>query len=348
MERQAASKSTKKEKRRLWIALWLLGIIATSVLFIVFFVDFVTISDSKGLTKSIATMSGDPSMILEKAGVQVGKNDLVEYSPGTTVFAEIYIDRSFPVSIAFDGTNKTSNFESGTVADALVKMGIEFGEDDIISPSMNTALARDMEVEIKRVTFDSESMRAEVSNDDAAAYKESLEDSAKSKFSMAKSRIYDVVFEHRYVDAVLSSSQIMSMSPVVHPFDDANGNIFTGEPLSSIDSFIGVEIGEDGIPKTYKRKMSNAICTAYSSSSGRGASGLGLYCGTVAVNPNVIPYGTRLFIRSSDGKFVYGFAIATDCGTAMLEGRVDIDLYFETNKECNSFGRRQLDVYIFD
>ena len=62
----------------------------------------------------------------------------------------------------------------------------------------------------------------------------------------------------------------------------------------------------------------------------RGASGLGLYCGTVAVNPALIPYGTKLYIASTDGRFVYGYAIATDTGTSLLNGSCLVDLYYDT------------------
>jgi len=57
--------------------------------------------------------------------------------------------------------------------------------------------------------------------------------------------------------------------------------------------------------------------TGYYSKTGKGSSGLGLGYGTVAVDPDVIPYGTKLYITSTDGKFVYGYAVATDTGIAL-------------------------------
>ncbi len=64
------------------------------------------------------------------------------------------------------------------------------------------------------------------------------------------------------------------------------------------------------------------------------------------MNPNIIPYGTRMYITSADGSFIYGFCVATDTGTAMMEGYVDLDLFFETNAEARRFGKRALNVYI--
>ena len=87
--------------------------------------------------------------------------------------------------------------------------------------------------------------------------------------------------------------------------------------------------------------------TGYSSKSGKGASGLGLYYGTVAVNPNVIPYGTKMYIVSEDGRFVYGWAIATDTGTAMMEYPNYIDLFYETYTESVLNGRIAVNVYLY-
>ncbi|MGL4850036.1 MAG: 3D domain-containing protein [Clostridium sp.] len=59
---------------------------------------------------------------------------------------------------------------------------------------------------------------------------------------------------------------------------------------------------------------------------------------TVAVDPNVIPLGSKLYIPG------YGFAVAADTGGAIKGNR--IDLFMNSNAECNAFGRRQIVVYV--
>lgn len=59
---------------------------------------------------------------------------------------------------------------------------------------------------------------------------------------------------------------------------------------------------------------------------------------TVAVDPNVIPLGSKLYIPG------YGYAIASDTGGAIKGNR--IDLFMNSEAECNQFGRRQITVYI--
>lgn len=62
--------------------------------------------------------------------------------------------------------------------------------------------------------------------------------------------------------------------------------------------------------------------------------------GLVAVDPNVIPLGTRLFIPG------YGYAVADDIGGAIKGNKIDIA--FDTHSEAMQFGRQKITVYILD
>ena len=68
--------------------------------------------------------------------------------------------------------------------------------------------------------------------------------------------------------------------------------------------------------------------------------------GAIAVDPSVIPYGTRMYIVSADGQVIYGYATAEDCGGAINGTRVD--LYYDTYEECIQFGRRDCIIYFLD
>ena len=60
----------------------------------------------------------------------------------------------------------------------------------------------------------------------------------------------------------------------------------------------------------------------------------------VAVDPDVIPLGTRLFIPG------YGEAVAADTGGAIIGNR--IDLVMDSYGEAMDFGRRDVTVYVLD
>lgn len=70
------------------------------------------------------------------------------------------------------------------------------------------------------------------------------------------------------------------------------------------------------------------------------ASGLKAQHGVVAVDPRVIPLGTRVHVEG------YGYAIAGDTGSAIKGMR--IDLCFDKLAECNAYGKRTVRVEILD
>ncbi len=76
------------------------------------------------------------------------------------------------------------------------------------------------------------------------------------------------------------------------------------------------------------------------------ASGTKAQPGTVAVDPDVIPLGTKLYIASTDGSPDYGFATALDTGSAIKGYRVD--LFMEDNRDALDYGKRQVKVYVLE
>ena len=76
----------------------------------------------------------------------------------------------------------------------------------------------------------------------------------------------------------------------------------------------------------------------------RTASGTQVRVGVVAVDRSVMPLGTKVYVVSNDGSYVYGFAVAEDTG---VRGNI-IDLYMDTFNECIQFGVRDCTVYILD
>jgi len=88
------------------------------------------------------------------------------------------------------------------------------------------------------------------------------------------------------------------------------------------------------------------IATAYTRSIEEGThkgitrSGTQVSRGTVAVDPRVIPLGTKLYVEN------YGHAVALDTGGAIKENR--IDLYMETKDEAFEFGRKEVRVWIIE
>lgn len=79
---------------------------------------------------------------------------------------------------------------------------------------------------------------------------------------------------------------------------------------------------------------------------GQTATGVPLDKGVIAVDPRIIPLGSRVYIEALDGSWTYGYAVAADTGGAIKGYRVD--LCYRTQYECIQFGRRQCRVYILN
>ena len=112
-------------------------------------------------------------------------------------------------------------------------------------------------------------------------------------------------------------------------------------PAPSGGNYITTSSGE---ALSYSKVLS-VEATAYTGG-GTTATGTSARYGAIAVDPSVIPYGTRMYIVSDDGKWIYGVATAEDCGGA-IQGNI-IDLYFDDYNTCIQFGRRNCTVYILD
>ena len=77
---------------------------------------------------------------------------------------------------------------------------------------------------------------------------------------------------------------------------------------------------------------------------GKTATGIPLDKGVIAVDPRVIPLGSRVYIEALDGSWSYGYAVAGDTGGAIKGNKVD--LCYRTRSECIQFGRRKCRVYV--
>jgi 3D (Asp-Asp-Asp) domain-containing protein len=86
------------------------------------------------------------------------------------------------------------------------------------------------------------------------------------------------------------------------------------------------------------QQMIMMVATAYCYSGHRTKSGTWPQRGTIAVDPTVIPLGTRLYVEG------YGPAMATDTGSLIKGAR--IDEYRESAAECVQFGRQTVAVWI--
>lgn len=88
-----------------------------------------------------------------------------------------------------------------------------------------------------------------------------------------------------------------------------------------------------------KRKI-NVVATAYTGYSTT-STGQKPVWGTIAVDPKVIPYGTKVYIPKFNKVF-----IANNTGGSIKENKIDI--FMNTKKECYSWGRKNIEIHILN
>lgn len=112
--------------------------------------------------------------------------------------------------------------------------------------------------------------------------------------------------------------------------------------IAIVAVLVGAAVGAGGsagshpqTPQAYRIKMD---AVAYSLP-GKTALGIPVRKGVVAVDPSLIPLGTKLHVPG------YGHGIAADVGHA-IKGRI-IDLWFPTLAKARQWGRRTVTVTVY-
>lgn len=119
----------------------------------------------------------------------------------------------------------------------------------------------------------------------------------------------------------------------------------TSVTVTSVDEVNKVFTLSNGEEHSYS-KVVNCKAYAYSDPGGITAMGTPTRQGAIAVDPRVIPLGSRVFVITDDGSVVYGFAVAQDTG-GDIKGST-VDLYYNSNDTCRTFGVRRANVYVLD
>lgn len=322
----------------------------------------IKISDNGGEAVSCIG-NGSVGLALLENGITLKDGDELNCSASDRLYdgMEIAISRAFPVIIMADGETVTVNLASGTVSDALDKAVITVDDDDIISKPLDTVLEKDLLVKITRISYVERVDTVEIpykttTKNDSSMYT----DQSKIEVKGVKGQ-QTITYNEKFIDGVLAESTAVNTVVDKAPVDEvkivgtkkraaavsgvtlANGK----KTISRLTPPASLELDKNYVPVSYKKKIVGTA-SAYSGG-GRTATGKAAMPGYIAVNPRQIPYHTKMWIVSNDGKYIYGYASAEDTGgfTKWTGNRATLcDLYFPTDAQTRAFGRRSVTIYI--
>ncbi len=348
-------KTREHIRRRLAVALPKWGALAAGALalgltiaFTSQALHFVVVSDTHGGSVRILTASSSEETLLSLTDTPpLGENDKIVWSQNADGRL-MQVLRAYTVPVTADGQTRDVITTGATAAELLAQLGLTYDDNDILTPAADETVTEGSSLTLQRVEYVDytedvviPSQRQEVPT--SLFYRDHDETMMLQEGSDG---LDTVTWRDVYIDGTWTEKQELDRVTQVGMVPTVVKVYGEQAPVSS---FVGPEIVDgvpsEGVVETYTGQRS----TGYSASStAKGASGQRLTYGTVAVNPNIIPYGTLMYITSDDGSFVYGYAYAADTGTAMMEGHAFVDLYYQTYQESVESAVVPVTVYIID
>lgn len=275
------------------------------------------------------SIHNSPEEVLAKAGIYLGPND--EYrvtqrkKASEPVIIEIY--RAIPVTVLYNGKTELVLTGKPTVREVADSLNIPATTRTI--PGEETRPTPNMQIKVVNVLEKTEQRHVPIPRPIVRQSDAGLEKGIEGIFEEGRDGLKKAEMAVRYEDGVEVAAQILSEQVIDEPKPQVV-HVGTRETVNT-----------DRGTLRFKRVMSMEA-TAYTPTDGSWhgitASGIPARRGIVAVDPRVIPLGTRVYIPG------YGLALAADTGGAIIGDK--IDLCVEDLGEAWEFGRRPVSVYI--
>ncbi|WIV12307.1 3D domain-containing protein [Proteiniborus sp. MB09-C3] len=299
-----------------------------------------------GKEMSVNTSKKTVSEVLKEKNISLGESDDINIPVDSPLKDNIRIEikKAVPVVINYGGNIIDVNTTEETVKGLLDSLKLDYYQD-IISPSLDEKVKSGTEINIVKIDEKIETINETV------AYKTIIKDNInldKGKLVTVqggKEGIKEIKIKKVYENGKLLTTEIIKEKTLEKPIDEIveKGTKEKEYTIASRGTFAGkreIEMVATAYDLSYESTGKKPGDKWY----GITASGTKARPGVVAVDPKVIPLGTKLYVESLDGTPDYGYAIAEDTGGAIKGNK--IDLFIEDAKDVKAFGRRKVKVYI--
>ena len=290
----------------------------------------------------VRTQADDVASVLEDARVSVGSGDVVSPSQATVIERgdTVVVRHAVPVTVDVGQGRKRVRVVGETVADALVAAGVDPDDDAGVNAGLDEPLEAGMTIEqppaFVRVT------REEATVTPTTSLKKDPTLPAGERRVLEPGEPGRVVRVFRVIvtDGVESTPTLSSETTVTEPAPRIVA-VGTGpRTVLATSSARGYRVP----PAPAHGRRMYVEATGYSPREPgldfTTATGARARHGVIAVDPRVIPLGTRVYVPG------YGYAVAADTGGA-IKGR-RIDLCYDTVAEAILWGRRHVTIIILD
>jgi uncharacterized protein YabE (DUF348 family) len=326
---------------------YLLILIVTAAIAVASITGFVWADKSEvtvfedGAARSYRTDVADVAALLDEVGIAYGDSDIVDPAPDTPLLdgMSVTVRHAIPVVLALADGEIELDVIGTTVSDALVAAGLGPADRLSVSPALDVELEPGMRIGVADVFVRVEREEADipfetVTRDDptlAIGVQEVETEGVPGR----KEAIYEVVVTDGIEGArTLTSERVLSL-----PVDQV---VLVGTKRTERQLVVSRAKTREApaAPPASGTELS-VSSTAYTPGYGCGyytATGARAGFGIVAVDPSVIPLGTKLYVPG------YGYGVAADTGGAIKGNKIDV--CFDTRSEALAWGRRNVTVTI--
>jgi 3D (Asp-Asp-Asp) domain-containing protein len=294
--------------------------------------------ESPSVNDSFFTEAATVGDFLHEIGIEFSEYDLIDPAPGTPIRPGLTINYSPAkrVFLADGGSAEEEVMCTGeTVCDLLTDQGISAGPLDRVRPHPATPLEDDMHVVVTRVDILDVTTSREIEPPLAIEPDPDMPRGHMEEVSAGSPGVEEDVTRYYYRNGE-QTAQVDLGSRVVTPPQQrvARVGVRSSPPLASRSG------AHRDVMSMVATGYDPGVQSCWPYADGRTATGRVAGRGVCAVDPNVIPLGTELWIEG------YGYALACDTGGAIQGNRIDV--CFDTRSEAIQWGRRTVLVYILD
>ncbi len=308
-------------------------------------------------TYTIRTLNGSVTSAISGVNLKSNRYDIeATETAGRTTTVEIAY--TYPVYITQGGKTTEIEFKGGSVADALAIAGITTDEFDFVEPALSTQITKTAYIDYTDIDYVKGSYKEAIPFSTETVYSKTSPKGEVKTLSAGKNGEKQINYTEKLVNGVLTEKTVDS-TVVLSEAVNAKKLVGTKEKPAAVKTSAqvkavsvltpdkAIELDAKGNPVNYKSKMT-VRATAYTYTGNNCSTGVAPKPGYIAVNPKVIPYGTKLYIKSPDGKVVYGYAVAADTGGFIRKHPTGVDLFMSSRSACISFGVRNMEIYILE
>lgn len=308
-------------------------VISTGLIVTIYNMRKTIIVSIDGNEKQIVTFKGTVKGALHDNGISLGPKDKVqpELDRNINKNSKILIKKAVEVKVAVDGKDLKIETAESNISDMLGAEGITLEEEDRVEPEVSTPITEGVEVLVTRVQTQVVNETKDIDFDTVVQTDDNLDTSVTKLIQEGEPGEKEVTYKLVYENGKEVSKKVIGEKVVREP----KNKLMVKGTVSTI------VLSRGGDTLRYK-KVCSMVATAYA---GDGITATGIVprrnpngMSTIAVDPRVIPLGTKVYIPG------YGYAIAQDTGGAIKNSK--IDLFMNSESEANRWGVRSVNVYI--